>query len=96
MSERRKDIEKMAWTEKRIQTFVKLGHLNKDQEDVLRCRLMEYSMTKLCAECHMSLSKANRVLKRVKEIYDVFQADYPELDFPVRRESEIEKYMDEH
>lgn len=92
----RKDIEKYAWTEKRIQTFVECGNLNKEQEDVLRCRLKEYTMTQLCRECNMSPSKANRVLKRVKEIYDAVQADYPELGFRPRRYSEKEKYMDEN
>lgn len=97
MGERRKDIEKdFEWTEKRIMALVTYGNLNKDEENIWRSRLKNQTITQQCAEFNMSASKVSRIIKRVKRIYDAVQADYPELEFPVRRESETEKYMDEH
>ena len=74
--------------------FVRLGGLTEEEQDIMRTRMQGWSITKQSLEFHMSVSKVNRIIKRLKVKYDNVQP-YSDL-LPPRRFSAQETYMDTH
>lgn len=84
----------VPWNEVIYREFCKLAMLNVVEREVLRTRIMGYSITQQAAEFNVSESTINRIIKRLKDKYDQVQ---PLSDcLPARRMSEEERWMDTH
>ena len=84
----------VPWNEVLYREFSRLGMLNDFQKEVLRTRIMGYSITKQAMELNVSESTVSRTIAQLKQKYDEVQP-HSEL-LPKRRASAQEKWMDEH
>lgn len=84
----------VPWNEVFYREFSRLAMLNDFQKEVLRTRIMGYSITKQAMELNVSESTINRTIAQLKKKYDEVQP-YSDL-LPKRRVSDIEKWMDEN
>lgn len=85
----------VPWNESFYDNFCAKGMLNQDERDVLRCRIMGYSITQISMYTNMSTAKVSRIVKALREKYDRIQKHYPDL-LPVRRETDQERWQDTH
>ena len=83
------------WNEQFYDDFCRVAMLNQEEREVLRCRIMQFSITQISMNCNMSTAKVSRIVKTLREKYDYVQNLFPTV-FPVRRISEKEKWMDEN
>lgn len=86
---------KVNWNEELYQNFVKYAMLSKDYQNILRMRIMEFTMTEIADETGWSLSTVKRRVEKLLDKYDEVQAKYPDI-FPPKRLSDKELYMDTH
>lgn len=86
--------KQVPWNKVIFDEFVRLGGLTEEEEQIMRTRMQGWTITKQSMEFHMSVSKVNRIIKRLKVKYDQVQ---PHSDLlPPRRFSAKETYMDTH
>lgn len=83
------------WNEQFYDNFCAKAMLNQDEREVLRCRIMQYSITQISLNCNMSTAKVSRIVKSLRDKYDAVQQHYPDI-LPARRMSEQEEWMDTH
>ena len=81
----------VPWNEILYREFSRLGMLNDFQKEVLRTRIMGYSITKQAIELNCSESTVSRTIAQLKQRYDEVQP-HSEL-LPKRRTSAQEKWM---
>lgn len=84
----------VPWNEVLYREFSRLGMLTEFQREVLRTRIMGYSITQQAMSLNVSESTINRTIRELKTRYDEVQP-YSDL-LPPRRTSEEEKWMDEN
>lgn len=84
----------MPWNEIIYSEFCKLAMLSGIEREVLRTRIMGYSITQQAAKFNVSPSTINRIIAELKVKYDAIQP-YSDI-LPKRRSSAKEKWMDEH
>jgi len=84
----------VIWSKVIVEEFIIVGNLTKEEEHVLRTRVAGWTITKQAMELHMSRSKVNQIVKRLKKKYDVAQRFSTIL--PPRKENAVELYMDTH
>ena len=86
--------KQVNWNEIIYGEFCKLAMLNGLEREVLRTRIMGYSITQQAMEFNVSESTVNRIIRELKKKYDAVQPYSDKL--PVRRSSAAEKWMDEN
>lgn len=85
----------VPWNESFYDNFCRLAMLNQDEREVLRCRIMGYSITQISMCSNVSASKVSRIVRDLRNKYDSVQKHYPDV-LPVRKETEQEKWQDTH
>lgn len=83
----------VKWTKKVLDSFIEKAMLNEDEIFVMVTRCKGWTVTKQALELHKSEATIHRMIKLLKDKYDRVQAEYPS-EFPVRRTSKEEIYMD--
>lgn len=86
---------KVNWNEELYQNFIKYAMLSERDQEILRMRIMEFTMTEIADETGWSLSTVKRRVDGLIKKYDEVQKKHPDI-FPPKRLSEEERYMDEH
>lgn len=84
----------VIWTKSYLEHFIDEACLTKEEETILRTRVEGWTVTKQAMELHMSASKVNKIIARIKEKYDHIQK-YDKI-LPPRKSSKEEEYMDTH
>lgn len=84
----------VPWNKVIYDEFVRLGGLTEEEQQIMMTRMQGWTITKQSMEFHMSVSKVNRIIKRLKVKYDNVQP-YSDL-LPQRKFSAKETYMDTH
>ena len=84
--------KQVMWNEIIYTEFVKLGMLNEFEREVLRTRIMGYSITKQAQVLNCSESTISRTVSLLKQKYDTVQPYSDKL--PPRRSSKQEEWMD--
>ena len=83
----------VVWT-KRVETFfADAANLTDTERAVLRCRVCGMTRTATALYLSMSVSTVDRIVARLKRVYDVVQKEYPEELRP-RKTCAEEAYMD--
>lgn len=85
----------VIWTEKTLNTFIKLGNLNEFQEQIMRTRCKNMTVLQQSFLLQCSESTVHKEIAKIKKIYDVVQAQHPD-ELPQRKSSSKELYMDSH
>lgn len=83
------------WTEKITQSFIQKAMLSDDEIYVLTSRIKGTTISQQAIHLHKSEITVHRMISKLKKKYDVVQAEFPD-DFPKRRNSKEEEYMDTH
>lgn len=86
--------KQVNWNKPIYDEFVMLAQLNEDEQDILRTRMQNWTITKQSMEFGMSKSKIDRIIARLKVKYDAVQP-YSNI-LPKRKFSAKETYMDTH
>lgn len=86
---------KVNWNEELYRDFTKYAMLSERDQEILRMRIMEFTMTEIADETGWSLSTVKRRVENLLKKYDEVQAKHPDI-FPQARLSEKELYMDTH
>lgn len=82
------------WNENLYMLFINKMMLSRLEREVLRCRIMQYTVTEIAEELCVSKSTVDRTVKKLRLKYDKLRTIEPSL--PPRRMSEMEKWMDEN
>lgn len=84
----------VSWNESLYMLFINKMMLSRLEREVLRCRIMEYTVTEISEELGVSKSTVDRTVKKLRLKYDKLR----EMDstLPPRRMSDKEKWMDEN
>lgn len=84
--------KQVPWNEIIYTEFVRLGMLNEFEREVLRTRIMGYSIVKQASVLNCSESTVSRTVANLKKKYDEVQPHSDKL--PPRRSSKQEEWMD--
>lgn len=84
----------VPWNKIIYDEFVELAALNEEEQDILRTRMQNWTITKQSMEFGMSKSKIDNIISRLKVKYDAVQPYSDKL--PPRKFSAKETYMDTH
>ena len=85
----------VIWTQKTLETFIKLGNLNEFQEQIMRTRCQNITVVAQAQLLKCSESTVHKEIAKIKVIYDTVQRQHPD-ELPPRRQSSKELYMDTH
>lgn len=88
-------MKDIIWTDKLTESFIEKGALSADEAFIMRTRVRGYCVSYQAQHLHKSESTIARMISSIKKRYDVVQREYPD-EFPVRRKSKVEKWMDEN
>lgn len=86
--------KQVPWNEDIYMEFCRLAMLPELEREVLRMRIMGFSVVKTSMELDISVSSVNRLIALLKRKYDKVQPLSPKL--PPRRYSAQETWMDTH
>lgn len=84
----------VPWNKIILEEFISQAILTQEEEEVMRTRVAGWTITKQAMELGMSVSKVNKITRRLKLKYDLIQKYDPIL--PPRRYSAEETYLDTH
>lgn len=87
--------KQVPWNEEIYRNFCDLAMLSAKEKEVLRMRIMNYSVTETSMSLHISESSVARIVKRLKVKYDKVQP-LSEGKLPPRKYSAKETWMDTH
>lgn len=87
--------KQVPWNEEIYMTFCKLGMLTPIEREILRMRIMGYSVVQTSLELDMSVSSVNRAISMLKQKYDGVQP-LSDGKLPARKFSAKETWMDEN
>lgn len=87
--------KQVPWNEEIYITFCKLGMLTELEREVLRMRIMGFSVIQTSMELDTSVSTVNRIVALLKQKYDNVQPLAPDK-LPPRKSSAKETWMDTH
>lgn len=82
-------------TADKVKKFEQLAMLNNDEIFILENRIKNMTVTEMSLKLNKSEATVHRLIKRLKDKYDFIQQEFPE-EFPKRRVSKEEIYMDTH
>lgn len=85
----------VLWTDKLTESFISKAALSPDDAFIMRTRSRGYPVSYQAMELHCSESRIHKRIKVLKQLYDAVQKEYPD-EFPVRKTSKTEKFMDEN
>lgn len=83
------------WTEQICQNFIQRAMLSDDEIYVLTSRVKGATITEQSLFLNKSEASVHRIVAKLKQKYDKVQKEFPN-DFPKRRTSKQEEYMDTH
>lgn len=83
----------IRWNKNIFDAFVREAMLNDYQIKLLESRIKGDTVKKQALKFHASESTIAREIKHLKQLYDVVQRQHPD-EFPVRKNSKEETYMD--
>lgn len=86
--------QQVPWNETIYTEFCKLAMLSELEREVLRTRIMGYSISKQAELLCISESSVSRTVKKLKKKYDMVQKSSKVL--PERKSSAAETWMDTH
>lgn len=84
----------VCWTKAIVEEFIREAMLTKDEEVIMRTRAAGWTRVQQSVQLHMSLSKVDKIIARLKVKYDRVAEYNPML--PPRKASAAETYMDTH
>ena len=82
------------WNKELYDKFVERAMLNKEEQFIMKNRILGMYVSEMAIELGTSESTIHRKVSELKAKYDKVQKLYD--DMPVRKESEKEKIMDEN
>lgn len=85
----------VIWTEKTLNTFIKLGNLNDFQKRIMITRCQNMTVVNQSIMLNCSESTIHKEIAKIKKIYDEVQRQHPD-ELPARKQSAKELYMDTH
>lgn len=86
--------KQVPWNNIILEEFAALAGLNDIDYEIMRTRMLEWTITKQAEHLHMSSSSISRRIARLKKRYDDVQPLSEHL--PPRKWSAKEAYMDSH
>ena len=87
--------KQVPWTKSLTERFIDLAALNSDEAYIMRGRVRGMTVVEMSQNLCKSESTIHRTVKMLKIKYDLVQKEYPD-EFPVRKSSAKETYMDTH
>lgn len=84
----------VPWCKRYLDIFAEEACLSELEIQIMESRIKGWSRTKQCMHFNLSPSALDRMIARLKQKYDVAQANRPEL--PKRRTSAMETWMDKN
>lgn len=85
----------ILWTDKLTESFIIKGALSEDEAFVMRTRARGYTVTQQAIALNKSESTIARMISTIKKKYDAVQKEYPD-EFPTRKTSKVEDFMDKN
>lgn len=85
----------VIWTDRLTKMFEEKAMLNKEECFILETRARGYTTSYQADSLGCSVQTVHRMIAKLKKKYDVVQQEYPD-DFPKRKTSKVEKFMDEN
>jgi len=85
----------VVWTKRVESFFADAANLTQFERDILHSRICGMTRLEQSFFYTCSLSTIDKTIKKLKRVYDIVQREYPD-ELPIRRNSEAEKYLDEH
>ena len=85
--------KQVPWNEDIYLEFSRKAMLNDLEKEILRTRIMGYTVVQQSLMFHISESTVHRIIKDLKHRYDLVQ---PGSGLPKRKSSAKELYMDEN
>lgn len=85
----------ITWNKRILEAFEDLAMLNEDEKYILESRVRGESVTQQSMHLNCSASTVHRKISAIKRKYDRIQQAYPD-EFPKRRTSKEEQWMDTH
>lgn len=86
--------KQVPWNKFIVERFVELAMLTEEEEEILRSRVDGMTITQQSIKYHMSISKVNKIIARLKKKYDAVEKY--DVMLPPRKFSAEEIYMDTH
>lgn len=83
------------WTDELTEKVINKLMFSDDEAYVLRTRVRGYSVSYQAQHLNCSDSTVARMISKMKKKYDALHEQYPD-DFPARKASKVEKFMDEN
>ena len=87
--------KQVMWTDKLTEEFIKRAALSDDEAYVMRSRARGYTVTQQSLHLNKSVATVHRMIATLKKKYDAVQKEYPN-EFPPRKTSKVEEFMDEN
>lgn len=87
--------KQVLWTDKLTESFIRKAMLSDDEAFVMRTRARGYTVTQQAMELNKSESTIHRMIRDIKNKYDAVQKEYPD-EFPIRKTSKVEEFMDKN
>lgn len=85
----------VVWTKRVEEFFADAANLTSTERSVLRCRVSGMTRVQTAFYMSMSVSTVDKIVARLKRLYDVVQKEYP-YELKPRKTSAYETYMDEN
>lgn len=85
----------VIWTDKILSAFIEKAMLNDEEIYIMKSRCQNVPVSAQAMHLHCSESRVHRMIAKLKKKYDAVQLEFPE-EFPIRRQSQKELYMDNH
>lgn len=88
-------MKQVPWTNKLTESFIEKAGLSEDEAYVMRTRVKGYPISRQAMELNCSESTVHRMVSMLKKKYDKVRQEYPN-EFPMRKSSAKETWMDQH
>lgn len=85
----------VIWTNKVLNAFIEKANLSEEEEYIMRSRCKDVTVSAQALYLNCSESRVNRMISKLKIKYDAVQKEFPD-EFPERKKSAKELYMDTH
>ena len=83
-------------TKDKVDKFIELAMLSEDEIYILQSRMRGTTVTEQALYLGKCESSVNKMIRVIKDKYDMIRDEYPELNLPKRYKSQAEMYMDTH
>lgn len=87
--------KQVIWTKKTLDFFLEHSGMNDFQKQIMIDRCNNVTVIQMSIKYNRCESSIHKEIAKIKKIYDVTQAEYPDK-LPPRRKSSKELYMDTH